>query len=58
MRPVVMEKGDDKFDIVPRLMMPMVLGIDHRILDGADAMRFTHTLKKSLEDPEQLLMRM
>jgi hypothetical protein len=39
-------------------MMPMVLAIDHRVLDGADALNFTKVLIDSLEDPEELLMTM
>lgn len=35
----------------PRLMMPMTIGWDHRILGGADAARFLVELKKILEDP-------
>lgn len=58
MQPVVIDKGEKGYDIVPRLILPVVLCIDHRVLDGADAMSFLQTLKDSLQDPEQLLMRM
>jgi pyruvate dehydrogenase E2 component (dihydrolipoamide acetyltransferase) len=58
MQPAVIEKGEKRYEIVPRLIMPIVLCIDHRVLDGADAMRFIKTVKDALEDPEQLLMRM
>lgn len=57
-QPVVIEKGADKREIVPRLMMPVVLCIDHRVLDGADAVRFLKSVKNSLQDPETLLMTM
>ena len=58
MQPLVVEKGGKRYDIEPRLIMPLVLCIDHRVLDGADAMSFMKSLKYSLEDPEQLLMSM
>ncbi len=35
----------------PRLMMPMTIGWDHRVIGGADAARFLVELKKILEDP-------
>ena len=39
-------------------MMPVVLCIDHRVLDGADAVRFLKMISNSLQDPEELLMTM
>jgi pyruvate dehydrogenase E2 component (dihydrolipoamide acetyltransferase) len=42
--------------IAPRLMMPAVLCIDHRVLDGADAVRFLAVFKQVMEDPDELLM--
>jgi pyruvate dehydrogenase E2 component (dihydrolipoamide acetyltransferase) len=35
----------------PRLMMPMTIGWDHRVINGADAARFLVTLKGILEEP-------
>ena len=35
----------------PRLMMPLSLSYDHRLVDGADAARFLAKLKDSLEQP-------
>lgn len=58
MQPTVIEKEDKSYEIVPRLMMPIVLCIDHRLLDGADALRFFNTVKNALEDPERLLLSM
>ena len=35
----------------PRLMMPMIIGWDHRVINGADAARFLKDLKAILEEP-------
>jgi pyruvate dehydrogenase E2 component (dihydrolipoamide acetyltransferase) len=35
----------------PRLMMPMTIGWDHRVINGGDAARFMVELKKILEEP-------
>ena len=40
----------------PRLIMPAVLCIDHRVLDGADAVNFLKLFKQIMEDPDELLM--
>jgi pyruvate dehydrogenase E2 component (dihydrolipoyllysine-residue acetyltransferase) len=58
MQPVVRDRGKGDFQIVPRLMMPVVLCIDHRVLDGADAIKFLRVIIESLEDPDELLMSM
>ena len=58
MQPVVREQEKGDYIIVPRLMMPIVLCIDHRVLDGADAIRFLKVLVDTLEDPDELLMSM
>ena len=42
--------------IVPRLMMPMSLSYDHRVVDGADGARFTSRLAQLFSDPIRLLM--
>lgn len=34
----------------PKLIMPMTIGFDHRIINGADAARFLQFIKKGLED--------
>lgn len=51
-KPVVTR--DDR--IVPRAIMPLCVSFDHRIIDGADAARFTKTLVELLENPVALLM--
>ncbi len=40
----------------PRLMLPFSLSYDHRVIDGADAVRFTSRLARVLSDPFQLLL--
>jgi pyruvate dehydrogenase E2 component (dihydrolipoamide acetyltransferase) len=42
--------------ILPRLMMPMSLTYDHRVIDGADGARFTTRLAQLFSDPIRLLM--
>jgi pyruvate dehydrogenase E2 component (dihydrolipoamide acetyltransferase) len=58
MYPKVIEKDGGQYEIVPRLMMPIVLCIDHRVLDGADAIGFMQRIIDCLEDPDELLLRM
>jgi pyruvate dehydrogenase E2 component (dihydrolipoamide acetyltransferase) len=58
LQPTVMRKIDNKHEILPRLIMPIVLCIDHRVLDGADAIRFLKVIVETLEDPDELLMSM
>ncbi len=50
--PVVM--GDDS--IVPRLMMPLSLSYDHRLVDGGTAARFLNDVIEYLETPTRLLL--
>ncbi|MBD3375164.1 hypothetical protein GF406_09025 [candidate division KSB1 bacterium] len=39
-----------------RMMLPLALSYDHRIIDGADGARFMTWLKQALEDPMTILM--
>lgn len=41
--------------IEARLMMPICVSYDHRVVDGADGVRFLNTIIASLEAPEQML---
>lgn len=50
MRPVYV---DGQF--VPRLILPLSLSYDHRVIDGADAARFTTALAAALADVRGLL---
>jgi pyruvate dehydrogenase E2 component (dihydrolipoamide acetyltransferase) len=58
MQPAVVGKKKEGFRIEPRLVMPLVVCIDHRILDGADAIPFMRMVVGLLEDPEELFMMM
>jgi pyruvate dehydrogenase E2 component (dihydrolipoamide acetyltransferase) len=42
--------------IEPRLMMPLCLSYDHRVVDGADGVRFVNKLIESLQNPEHMLL--
>ena len=57
LQPAVIDKGG-KPAIAPRLIMPIVLCIDHRVLDGADAIKFLKLVIDSLQDPDELLISM
>jgi len=50
MQPVYRDGG-----FVPRLMLPLSLSYDHRVIDGAMAARFTTWLAHTLADPRALL---
>ncbi len=43
-------------EIVPRLMLPLSLSYDHRVIDGAAAARFTRRLAEMLENPLLMLL--
>jgi pyruvate dehydrogenase E2 component (dihydrolipoamide acetyltransferase) len=58
MQPTVTGDKEKGYEIVPRLRMPLVVCIDHRVLDGADAIPFMRMIVENLEDPEQLFMKM
>jgi len=40
---------------VPRLMLPLSLSYDHRVIDGAEGVRFTSWLAETLGKPEALV---
>ena len=40
---------DDQF--VPRMMMPLSLSYDHRLIDGADGTRFLRWIVEAIEQP-------
>lgn len=41
-------------DFKPRLMLPLSLSYDHRLIDGADAVRFLRWVIEALEEPFKL----
>jgi pyruvate dehydrogenase E2 component (dihydrolipoamide acetyltransferase) len=43
-------------EFVPRLMLPLSLSYDHRIIDGADAARFLRWICEALEEPMKILV--
>jgi pyruvate dehydrogenase E2 component (dihydrolipoamide acetyltransferase) len=43
-------------EFVPRMLLPLSLSYDHRVIDGALAARFTRTLATVLEDVRRLLL--
>lgn len=49
-----MEPVWDGGEFRPRLMLPLSLSYDHRVIDGAAAARFTRSLAEYLEDTSQL----
>jgi pyruvate dehydrogenase E2 component (dihydrolipoamide acetyltransferase) len=58
LQPAVVDKDDGEHEIAPRLIMPIVLCIDHRVLDGADAIQFLRVVIDTLQDPDELLISM
>ena len=48
----VFENGEFR----PRLMLPLSLSYDHRVIDGADAVRFTSRLAALLSDLRLMLV--
>ena len=45
----------DRGEFVPRLMLPLSLSYDHRVIDGAEAARFVVFLSKTLGDVKAML---
>ncbi|QUM78198.1 pyruvate dehydrogenase complex dihydrolipoyllysine-residue acetyltransferase [Moritella sp. 24] len=54
-RSEIKPKWDGK-DFAPRLMLPMALSYDHRVIDGADGARFVTALNGYLSDLRQLVL--
>ena len=46
----------DGAEFVPRLLLPLSLSYDHRVIDGALAARFARHLCHVLEDPRRLIL--
>lgn len=58
MQPTVITGDRGRQEIVPRLLMPIMLCFDHRVVDGGDAIRFLRLVIDALEDPDELLITM
>jgi pyruvate dehydrogenase E2 component (dihydrolipoamide acetyltransferase) len=56
MKPVYKVNADGDGEFVPRLMLPLSLSYDHRVIDGADGARFTAYLSTVLSDTRRLLL--
>ncbi len=52
MQPVYQEDGSFQ----PRLMLPLALSYDHRVIDGAQGARFTHHLSQLISDIRRVLL--
>jgi len=48
--------NEETESFVPRLVVPLCLSYDHRVIDGADAVRFTTHLKNVLNDIRNLIL--
>jgi len=46
----------DGAGFVPRLMLPLSLSYDHRVIDGAEAARFTRYISEGLSDMRRILL--
>ena len=56
-RPRSATAGNDDGGFVPRLMLPLSLAYDHRVIDGADGIRFlrwVHGVSKEITAPVKL----
>ena len=54
--PATMQPVWNGKDFDPRLMLPLSLSYDHRVINGADAARFTNKLSKLLADIRNILL--
>jgi pyruvate dehydrogenase E2 component (dihydrolipoamide acetyltransferase) len=57
-QPVVQENEQGELETKNRLMLPLMLAFDHRVVDGADAARFMNVVKEALQAPDNMLMMM
>lgn len=56
MKPVYIPDNEGGGDFEARLMLPLSLSYDHRVIDGADGARFTAYLNRVLSDTRRLLL--
>ncbi len=55
-KPVYIKDSNGNGEFVPRLILPLALSYDHRVIDGADGARFTSYLSTVLSDTRRLLL--
>jgi pyruvate dehydrogenase E2 component (dihydrolipoamide acetyltransferase) len=56
LKPTIVKTETGATKIVARQLLPVVLAIDHRVLDGVDAAYFLEFLRAALESPEKMLL--
>lgn len=56
MKPIYIKDNNGEGEFVPRLILPLSLSYDHRVIDGADGARFTSYLSTVLSDTRRLLL--
>ncbi len=56
LKPVIRKTAGGGHKTEPRLMVPIMLGFDHRLADGADAARFVNRIIDAFRSPEHLMM--
>ena len=56
LKPVIRKTETGSTQIVARMILPVVLAIDHRVLDGIDAARFLEFFRTALENPDKMLL--
>ena len=56
LKPVIRQTRGGGHKTEPRLIVPIMLGFDHRLCDGADAARFVNRIIKAFRSPESLMM--
>ncbi len=55
-KPVYTNNAEGDSEFKPRLILPLSLSYDHRVIDGADGARFTSYLSTVLSDTRRLLL--
>jgi len=56
LKPVIRKTETGSTQIVARMILPVVLAIDHRVLDGIDAARFLEFFRTAIDNPEKMLL--
>jgi pyruvate dehydrogenase E2 component (dihydrolipoamide acetyltransferase) len=54
-QPAVVTDAKGIMAIEPRRLLPLVVSIDHRVLDGVDAVAFLAAMRRMLEDPDEFV---